>query len=79
MILTSLTPPLSSTARSQYVSMASLLLCAQSLPTLVSIILLAATKPSLAPLVSGLACLLAGLGLAIQTLLAANKKKARKC
>ena len=66
-------------SRSQYVSMASLLLLAQSLPTLVSVLVLASTSPSLAPLISGLACLTSGAGLALNSLLASNKRKARKC
>ena len=59
--------------------MASLLLLAQSLPTLVSVLVLASTRPGLAPLVSGLACLTSGVGLALYSLLASNKRKARKC
>ena len=66
-------------SRSQYVSMASLLVLAQSLPTLVSVLVLVSTSSSLAPLVSGLACLSSGAGLALCSLLASNKRKARKC
>ena len=68
-----------SLSRSQFVSMASLLMLAQSLPTLVSVLVLASTSPGLAPLVSGLSCLAAGAGLALCALLASNKRKSRKC
>ena len=59
--------------------MASLLLLAQSLPSLASILVLTSTSPRLASLVSGLACLTAGAGLALSSLLASNKRKSRKC
>ena len=66
-------------SRSQFVSMASLLMLAQSLPTLVSVLVLTSTSPSLAPLISGLSCLAAGAGLALCALLASNKRKSRNC